>query len=113
MRATLLAAAIAAIAATWFIPTTASAHGLLHILEKKYVAGHLCMTGHLHNGQSGAWRTEAEARQAAIRSWQGFIRFEHGRAWADYRIALQKTVKCTKTSDGQSSCTVKANACRR
>jgi len=112
MRAFIMALAAVAIAATALTPSEVLAGGLVGLHKKRHVDGKLCMIDHWHNGQSGAWRTKAQAQSIAIRSWKGLVRAEYGNAWADYHASIHKQMKCVALSDGQTSCTVKSRPCR-
>jgi hypothetical protein len=79
-----------------------------HTLRKE--GGKLCMADHYHSG-TGAGRTKAAARSAAIRSWADFTNFEYGTAWARFSRAASQSTRYTKAEKGWSA-DVDARPCR-
>ncbi len=112
MRTFVLAAAATAVASFIITATPADAGGLAGLHKTKIVNGKVCMIDHWHNGQSGAWRSEAQARAVAIRSWKGLVRAEYGSAWQDFHASIHKKWSCSKVSDGQTACKVMSRPCR-
>lgn len=75
-------------------------------------AARVCMTDHFHYGSSSGHRNEKIARAEAIASWAGFTAFEYGNAWASYRLARSKGMRCSRSESGWG-CNVEAVPCRR
>ena len=74
--------------------------------------GRVCMTDHFHYGASSGRRSKKIARREAIASWAGFTAFEYGNAWASFRRARSKAVRCAESVEGWG-CNVEAVPCRR
>ena len=74
--------------------------------------GKACMTGHFHYGSSAGERSKKVARAKAVASWAGFTAFECGNAWASFRRAGSKIVRCSQNETGWG-CKVEAVPCRR
>lgn len=74
--------------------------------------GKLCMTDHFHYGSSSGHRNKKIARTEAIASWAGFTAFEYGNAWASFRLARSKAVRCAREVNGWG-CKVEGVPCRR
>jgi hypothetical protein len=70
-----------------------------------------CFTDHFHYG-SGRGPTQMHARAAAIDAWIWPTDLEYGSSWADYRLAVGKSMKCAR-SEGVWSCDTEARPCRR
>lgn len=79
---------------------------------KKRRGGRVCMTDHFHYGSSSGERSKKLARREAIASWAGFTAFEYGGAWASFRLARSKGVRCLRSDSGWG-CNVEAVPCRR
>ena len=74
--------------------------------------GRVCMADHFHYGSSSGHRNKKIARTEAIASWAGFTAFEYGNAWASFRNARSKSVKCQRSESGWA-CNIEAVPCRR
>ena len=74
--------------------------------------GKVCMTDHFHYGSSSGVRNKKIARAEAIASWAGFTAFEYGNAWARFKRARSKSVRCVRADSGWG-CNVEAVPCRR
>ena len=79
---------------------------------KRKRGGKVCMTDHFHYGSSSGERNKKLARREAISSWAGFTAFEYGNAWASFRLARSKSVRCSRSDSGWG-CNVEAVPCRR
>ena len=55
-------------------------------------------------------RKAAEA--AAINSWVSFTALEYGSSWADFRIAIEKTMRCGANAPNNFACDLDATPCR-
>lgn len=109
-------------AATAAIPYQASANnmrevrGLAAMHKLGIENGRLCMTDHIHYGQTGVWPTKNEAKASAIKSWAGFTRFEYGNRWAQFRVAAAKKFDCNAQTNSRGegwTCTVEARPCSK
>ncbi|MGI9404898.1 MAG: hypothetical protein ACR2O4_00890 [Hyphomicrobiaceae bacterium] len=112
MRVRILAAGLAATATIAIAASPAQSNVFASMHKTKVVNGRVCMIDHPHHRDSGAWRTKAQAKARAIRAWESYTQMEYGRAWSNYRIAMNKKLKCSKVSGGQTSCTLSAHPCR-
>lgn len=74
--------------------------------------GRYCKTDHFHYGSSSGERSKKVARRQAIASWAGFTAWEYGNAWANFRRARSKGIRCEQTAQGWG-CSVEAVPCRR
>ena len=90
----------------------ASAQSMAELHEIKRIKNKLCMIDHTHTGASQNHRTKRKALRAAIRDWQSFTAWEYGKAWGNYRRAMNRQEQCFKL-DRTWSCNVGANPCRR
>jgi hypothetical protein len=79
---------------------------------KRRRGGKVCMTDHFHYGSSSGERKKKLARREAIASWRGFTAFEYGNAWASFRLARSKVVRCSRSDSGWG-CDIEAVPCRR
>lgn len=70
-----------------------------------------CMVDHYHGG-SGTGSSMKAAEAAAAKDWIGFTDLEYGSAWADVRIAISKTLNCSRTGAKDFSCRIDAIPCR-
>lgn len=113
MRIPLTAAAAVAFTFVTITATPTDANTLANMHTIKPVGGKMCMVDHPHHRESGAFRSKAQAKARVIRAWENYTRFEYGSAWASYRLAIKKNLKCTTSSGGQTSCTLVAYPCRR
>jgi hypothetical protein len=112
MNRTVVSASILAMALATALSGTAHAGetGVASIHSWVKVGRKTCMLDHYHSG-NGSGRTRAEAQRAAIRDWVGFTAWEYGSSWASYSLAVSKSMKCDRSSDGYS-CNTDARACR-
>ena len=98
------------------VVSDSNASGLSGLHEKARIGNKICMAGHLHYGQSGAWATREQAVAAAERSWGSFTALEYGDAWADYRLAASADMACETVSNDRGgilwSCKAKASPCQ-
>ena len=69
-----------------------------------------CFVDHYHHG-SGSGPTQSHARAAAVNSWVWPTALEYGSSWGDYRLAVGKRMKCTR-SHAVWTCDTQARACR-
>ena len=74
--------------------------------------GRVCQTGHFHYGSSAGQRSKKVARAKAIASWAEFTAFEYGNAWARFKRAGSRSVRCSENATGWG-CKVEAVPCRR
>lgn len=75
------------------------------------VGGRTCMLDHYHyGGTSGSKPTRKAALSDAIGSWQSFTDFEYGSDWANFNIAVGKSVDCSESGSGWS-CQIEARPC--
>ena len=74
--------------------------------------GRSCMDDHFHYGSSSGKRSKKIARTHAIASWSEFTAFEYGNAWAIFRRARSRSVRCSENETGWG-CKVEAVPCRR
>ena len=95
----------------WTLPAAAQESGLASMHTWRKVGKKTCMADHYHGG-SGTGATRQVAEAAAARDWASFTDLEYGRAWADVRIAISKTMNCNQTGANDFSCRIDAMACR-
>jgi hypothetical protein len=74
--------------------------------------GRVCQSGHFHYGPSAGQRSKKVARAKAIASWAEFTAFEYGNAWARFKRAGSRSVRCSEDATGWG-CNVEAVPCRR
>lgn len=113
---TSISIAAAALPSTTFAANIQDARGLAAIHDLRIEDGRLCMSDHLHFGESGNWPTMKEAKMSAIRSWSGFTRLEYGSDWADFELAADGKVTCSPAPTGRGEgwvCATEARPCRR
>lgn len=110
------AALAAALIGGGLLVAPSEASGLSNLHEQVRIGNRICMVGHYHYGQSGAWATRAQAVAAAAQSWAGFTALEYGDEWAEFRLANQQDMSCKQSDDDRGgvlwSCDAKAMPCR-
>lgn len=79
---------------------------------KAKVGGKTCMITHTHNGISPPWPSLSGAKAYAVREWVAHTKWEYGAAWANWNLAIKKSVTC-KSSGGSHTCVSAGNPCRR
>lgn len=72
-----------------------------------------CFTDHYHFGSSKGQTSKKTAEGDAIASFEDFVDFEYGSAYASWKAAAGKSVDCSKDGSGLWGCTVSARPCRR
>jgi hypothetical protein len=92
-------------------PTSADETGMAGIHAWKKVGKKTCMVDHYHDG-SGSGTTQKLAELAAVRSWISFTDLEYGSDWADFRLAISKSMKCSREDVARWTCRTEAIACR-
>ena len=90
-------------------PTAAGNSAHPERLAGKHIA---CFDGHFHYGASRELSTEKAAKAEAIASWEGFVDFEYGNAYSDWRIAATKSLTCTHEGSHLWGCNAYAEPCR-
>lgn len=106
-----LAVAAAFVAGASVLPAAADETGMASIHSWRKVGKKTCFIGHSHAGSgSGPNRKAAEA--AAINSWRSFTALEYGSSWADFRIAIEKTMRCGANAPNNVACDLDATPCR-
>jgi hypothetical protein len=114
MRAALLASVIAAVGfvsvglAT--LPVEAGETGMASMHTWVKVGRKTCLADHEHSG-SGTGSNKKLAELQAIRSWAGFTDLEYGSSWANFSLAVGKSIKC-EPAGGGFQCDLLARACR-
>jgi hypothetical protein len=91
-------------------PVMAEESGMASMHTWKKVGKKTCMVDHQHSG-SGSGINKKAAELQAIRSWSGFTDLEYGSSWANFNIAIEKSVRCSP-SIGGVQCDLLATACR-
>lgn len=81
----------------------------LHSTRKE--GGRICFDDHWHYGEAKAQPNQKTAMVEAIKSWAGFVDFEYGSTWANYKKAAGKKVKCENGASGWS-CEIEARPCK-
>jgi hypothetical protein len=79
--------------------------------DARYERGFICYTEHSHYGSSAGQASRRAAEGAAIGSWESFVDFEYGSAWARFAKAGSKAMKCDQSGGGWG-CSVEARPCR-
>ena len=92
-------------------PAGAVETGMAGIHSWQKVGKKTCLVGHYHDG-AGSGPSRKTAEMATIQSWASFTDLEYGSSWADYRIAVSKTMTCGQEGAARWSCQVSAIACR-
>ncbi|MCC6591724.1 MAG: hypothetical protein IT479_00455 [Xanthomonadales bacterium] len=108
---TLLAAM--AMAAALLAPSqsaVASETGLAIIHSWAKAGKKTCFSEHYHYG-SGQGATRSQAQAAAVSSWVWPTDLEYGSSWADYRLAADKRLACSRNGVAWS-CDTQARPCR-
>lgn len=107
-----LAAALISVA----IATTGKASGLSSLHQHVQVSDRVCMVGHNHYGESGAWATKEQAQSSAAWSWGWFTGLEYGDEWSDFRLASNQELQCNPVASDRGanlwSCKAQATPCR-
>lgn len=75
-------------------------------------AAKYCQGDHLHYGSSDGFKSKRQAMRDAIESWASFTVFEYGSEWGNWRLSINKAVKCGR-SDGLWRCNIQSTPCRR
>lgn len=103
-----------AFSASWsVVPVLADDNGIAEVIHDVRREGRkLCQVGHFHTGTSAGVASKKAAMAQAIDSWQSFTATEYGTDWAYYRLAGNKSAKCTVSPSGWS-CEVEGRPCRR
>ena len=89
---------------------TAAESGMAGIHSWRKVGKKTCLVGHNHDG-SGSGPTPKAAEAEAIRAWVSFTDLEYGDSWADWRLAIEKAIRCDRSASGVS-CQLVATPCR-
>ena len=79
---------------------------------RRKAKGRVCTTDHFHYGSSSGQRSKKVAMAEAIASWAGFTAFEYGDAWANFKLARSRKVRCSEDVRGWG-CNVEGVPCRR
>ena len=79
--------------------------------DARYERGFICYTDHFHYGSSAGQASRRAAEIAAAGSWESFVDFEYGSAWARFSKAGSKGFKCEQSGGGWG-CSVEARPCR-
>ena len=74
------------------------------------IGNKVCFSDHEHAGVKTAGSSKL-ATKLAINAWSSFVKFEYGKVWANWNLAVGKSINC---SGGQSdfTCDVRARVCR-
>jgi hypothetical protein len=92
-------------------PAFAQESGMASMHAWRKVGKKTCMVDHYHGG-SGTGSSQKAAEAAAERDWMSFTDLEYGRAWANVRLAVNRTMSCNRTGADDFSCRIDAIACR-
>jgi hypothetical protein len=92
-------------------PALAQESGLASMHTWRKVGKKTCMADHYHGG-SGTGSSQKAAETAAERDWMSFTDLEYGQAWANVRLAVNRTTSCNRTGANEFSCRIDAMACR-
>jgi hypothetical protein len=92
-------------------PTLADETGMAGMHTWRKVGKKSCMVDHFHEG-SAQGTTQKLAELAAVRAWVSFTDLEYGSDWADFRLAMSRTVKCSREDVARWSCRAEGLACR-
>ncbi|MEZ5776624.1 MAG: hypothetical protein R3D33_18500 [Hyphomicrobiaceae bacterium] len=71
-----------------------------------------CFADHYHYGSSSGMPSKKAATAEAIASWAGFVAWEYGDEYGNWRIAASKQVDCSG-SGSSWSCQVSARPCHK
>ena len=110
MRKSFIAAAIAlgaVLASSGVVLAYETGIAVIHPWVK--VGRKICFEDHYHYG-SGSGPTQKQAQADAINSWEWPTGLEYGSSWGDYRLAVGKSMKCTR-SGAVWSCDTQARPC--
>lgn len=80
--------------------------------KKKWRKVLFCQGDHLHYGASESFKSKRSAMRDAIESWRSFTVFEYGSEWGNWRISVNKSVKCTR-SNKLWQCNIQSTPCRK
>ncbi len=72
-----------------------------------------CFAEHFHYGSSDNKLNKKIAAAEAIASWEGFVAFEYGNAYSDWRISASKQLTCKKDGFQGWGCKAWSRPCRR
>ena len=89
----------------------AAAQGFADLHAQVRRGNMICFADHFHAGNSGGHASRRDAERAAIRSWEDFTGLEYGSAWSRFKIAVGKSMQCSKLA-GSWGCSVEARPCR-
>ncbi len=115
MRIPFLSISIAA--AGLLLPLVAAIpHASAISLPKTYPTGKVCRAelGHVHwHAANGAKADKMEAQIKAILDWKRFTRFEYGRRWSYWSLAVGHKMTCVHDGDaGVWRCRAEAQPCK-
>jgi hypothetical protein len=79
--------------------------------DARFERGFVCYTDHYHHGSSAGQGSRKTAEVAAIGSWESFVDFEYGSAWARFSKAGSKGMSCDQSSGGWG-CNAEARPCK-
>ena len=89
----------------------ATAQQTLH--DEQRVGKLSCMVDHYHFGSSKGQASRKAAEADAAASWENFVDFEYGGAYASWKASQGKSVDCANDGSGLWGCTVSSRPCRR
>jgi hypothetical protein len=92
-------------------PAVADETGLASIHQFRKVGKKTCLVDHSHDG-AGTGTSRQVAELSAIRSWMSFTDLEYGSDWAQFRMAISKSMRCSTNGPGNWSCQLEAVPCR-
>ena len=72
-----------------------------------------CFSDHFHYGSSDNKPTKKIAETEAIASWEGFVAFEYGNDYADWRLSASKSLTCKKDGFQGWGCKAWSRPCRK
>ncbi len=79
--------------------------------DARFERGYICYVDHYHYGSSTGQASRKAAEASAIGSWEGFVDFEYGSAWARLSKAGSKRMSCDQSAGGWG-CNVEARPCK-
>ncbi len=74
--------------------------------------GKLCKAEHFHTW-SASGHTKRGAMKAALSGWRTYTAIEYGNAWAHFRLAGNRSLRCSQSGRRSWSCTATGRPCRR
>lgn len=85
-------------------------------LPKRMESGKICRAEfgdqHMH-AANGAHADELSAKIMAIRDWASFTALEYGRRWANWNLAIDHSMTCSRDKEaGVWRCRAEAQPCR-